>query len=112
MEINRTDLGNIIILEITGEINLFNAPLLKNCFDELISSKSVKIVVDLKKVDYLDSSGLGALIAGHKAFKTSGGKLKLCHLPGHVRKILNFTKMEFLFEIHDKCQSAVDSFNT
>ena len=70
----------------------------------------VNLLLDLKGVDYIDSSGLGALLFGHRHVKGNNGKMKLVHLNQKVRTLITIAKLEDILEGFDDEQSALDSF--
>jgi anti-sigma B factor antagonist len=110
MKISQVVHGDVIILQIEGEINMFNAPDLKKYFDKLISEKKFKVVINFENVFSVDSSGLGALIAGYNSFKKNNGSLKFYCIPEAVRMLFKLTKFEQLFEIYETRREALDSF--
>ncbi len=63
MEITRRESGNIVILDINGEIDLYNAPEIKDVIAKLIEEQKYYTIINLEKVSYIDSSGIGALIS-------------------------------------------------
>lgn len=69
-----------------------------------------KILVDLREVDYVDSSGLGALLFGHRHLKSNSGDLKLLHLNPKVRTLLRIAKLEDVLQGFDEEREAIASF--
>jgi anti-sigma B factor antagonist len=67
-------------------------------------------IVNLKQVGFIDSTGLGALVGMHSAFKRTGGALKLLHVSPRHAELLVLTKLSTVFEIFDDEQAAIDSF--
>jgi anti-sigma B factor antagonist len=63
MDINTRSKGDIIILDIAGEIDLYNAPEIKDIINKLIEEKKYSVIINLEKVTYIDSSGIGAFIS-------------------------------------------------
>ena len=101
MEINRRENNNIILLDINGEIDLYNAPEIKDVIAKLIDEKRYQIVINLEKVSYIDSSGIGALISSLSNLKKYQGGLKIINVAGSVRKVFELTKLTSFFEIFD-----------
>jgi len=88
------------VVRIMGEVDLFSAPELRSTLDEVIGSGVRHIVVDLSTVDFLDSSGLGALVGALKHLRSLGhGTIVLAAPPPAVRKILELTGINQVFEI-------------
>lgn len=69
------------------------APDLKTEFLKACESSESKIMVDLEKVSYIDSSGLGALLFGLRQFREQGGDLKLIHVASRVQKLLKIAHL-------------------
>lgn len=69
-----------------------------------------KILIDLKQVDYVDSSGLGALLFGHRQAKLNSGKLKLVNLNPKIRTLIRIAKLENILEGYQNEQEALKSF--
>ncbi len=70
----------------------------------------VHVLLDLKQVEYVDSSGLGALLFGHRKMKTTDGKLKLMHLNPKVSTLIKIAQLETVLEHFDDEREAIDSF--
>ena len=63
MDITTRPKGEVVILDISGEIDLYNAPEIKDIINKLIEEKKYNVIINLEKVSYIDSSGIGALIS-------------------------------------------------
>ncbi len=98
--VNREEDG-IVILSITGEIDLYNAPELKEAVQKLVDEKKYKIIVNLDGVSYIDSSGIGALISSFSNLKKYQGNLRICNVAGSVRKVFELTKLTSFFDMDD-----------
>ncbi|MFI5046100.1 MAG: STAS domain-containing protein [Acidimicrobiia bacterium] len=77
-------------LHVRGEIDLANAAQLRQLLDEAIDGGASRIVVDCRELEFLDSSGIGVLVAARKRLG-SDGELVLDSPPAHVRKVLDIT---------------------
>lgn len=110
MEIQRKQVGDVVVLEISGEIDLYNAPTVKEKIREETEKGNINIVVSLDKVSYIDSSGIGVLISSLSNVKKVGGGLKLANVYASVRKVFELTKLTSFFEIYDSVDDAVKSF--
>ncbi len=69
-----------------------------------------KILVDLQQVDYADSSGLGALLFGHRHARDHAGLLKLVHVHPKVRTLIDIAKLDDILETYDSEDAALKSF--
>ncbi len=111
MDITKKAKGDITILEIVGEIDLYNAPEIKDIITKLIEDRNYNVIIDLEKVSYIDSSGIGALISSLSNLKKYHGGLKIINVYASVRKVFELTKLTSFFEIFDSEEEAVESFN-
>ncbi len=110
MEINRREVGEIVVFDITGEIDLYNAPEIKEKIKEEMNKNKVNIIINLDKVTYIDSSGIGVLISSLSNLKKVGGALKLINVYASVRKVFELTKLTSFFDIYDSEADAITSF--
>jgi anti-sigma B factor antagonist len=76
----------------------------------LLGEGKKKLVLDLKKVTFIDSSGLGALVAAHASAKSSGATLRLCNLGSRTHELLQITRLVTIFEVSNSEADAVSSF--
>lgn len=110
MEINKREKDQITILDIEGEIDLYNAPEIKDIINQLIEDQKYNVIINLEKVTYIDSSGIGALISSLSNLKKYQGGLKIIKVYASVRKVFELTKLTSFFEIFDSEEEAVSSF--
>lgn len=89
-----SDQGAFVVLAPEGKFNLVSAPPLKARIDDLVVDGKARIVVDLHAVDFIDSSGLGALIAGLKAARQQAGDLRIAAPGEQVRAVLKLTNLD------------------
>ena len=111
MQISKTKEQDIVICNIKGDIDINSSPDIRKSFTELTESQQKKIVIDLKEVSYIDSSGLATLVEVLKRVKSYGGKLKLSNLADKVKGLFEITKLEKIFEIYDATEEAVAAFS-
>ncbi|MFN3660579.1 MAG: STAS domain-containing protein [Brevinematales bacterium] len=110
MEINRRETGDVVIFDIKGEIDLYNAPEIKEKIKDEINKGKVNIIINLDKVSYIDSSGIGVLISSLSNLKKVGGTMKLINVYASVRKVFELTKLTSFFEIYDSEADALAAF--
>lgn len=111
MTITEQDLRGIIVLELSGKImGGPDAGLLNDKLHELIDQKKTKIVVDLAKVDWMNSSGLGILIGGLTTVRNNKGELKLANVTERIQSLLMITKLMTVFETYESVENAAASF--
>lgn len=111
LDVNRRDVDGVIILDFDGRLVLgHEATEARRSFTEAASSDTKNLIVNLQKVAYIDSTGLGTLIVGHSAMKDSGGAMKLLHLSERHMELMVISKLTTVFEIFDDEQKAINSF--
>ena len=82
---------DVSVIALRGEIDVYTAPLLRQKIVDLVDEGALNIVVDMEKVDFLDSTGLGVLVEGLKRVKTRGGTLSLVATQDKILKIFDIT---------------------
>ncbi len=79
------------VVHLQGDVDLYNAGELRSCIEDLASSGQVRVVLDLEGLEFIDSSGLGAMVGGMRRLRQAGGELVLRHPRGHAAKILEIS---------------------
>lgn len=100
----------VLVIAPQGELDVSNSPELKELIEAEIENGRRNMVIDLKGVEYMDSSGLGVLVTGLKAMRRHRGSLKLAQVTGSVQKIFQLTRLSRFFEIYDTVEEAMVSF--
>ncbi len=99
--------AGVLIVELVGEINILDVNDFKESIKKKISEKNAKkIIVDMKQVPFMDSSGLGMLISLYKFVNESQGKIVYTGLSEYILKILGFAKLDKIFIILDDIKTA------
>ena len=104
MEVKALEENGILIFQVSGEINISTSPELRKSFEKQLSKK---VVVDLEKVTYIDSSGLATLVEMLKKTKAQGGTLGLAGMSDKVKSLFEITKLDKLFSIYPTRIQAV-----
>ncbi len=107
LDLNVRKEGDYSVLEVAGEIDVYTAPKLREKLIELVSEGSYQLVVDLEKVDFLDSTGLGVLVGGLKRVRNHDGSLELVCTQEKILKIFRITGLTKVFPIHGSVAEAV-----
>jgi anti-sigma B factor antagonist len=111
MTIKEQEMDNVVVLELSGKImGGPDASLLNDKLHELIDKGKTKVVADLNKVNWMNSSGLGILIGGLTTMRNNGGDLKLANVTDRIQSLLMITKLLTVFETHDSLEKAIGSF--
>lgn len=109
MQINKTKQQDVVICNINGDIDINSSPDIRKAFDELANAKQKKIVISLKDVSYIDSSGLATLVEMLKKAKGYGGRIKLSNLGDKVKGLFEITKLVKIFDIYETQEEAMAS---
>lgn len=103
--------GDAAIITVSGK--LMGGPesdALRNEVKNLIDDGSKRFVVNLKGVPWINSTGLGALMAVYTSIQRSEGALKLCHVSDRIQSLFMITKLLTIFDTYPSEQEAIDSF--
>ena|SRR3989442_1345163 len=111
MELTTREDGSVTIVTVTGDLVIGEAETtFKKAVTRLLEEGHINLLVDLSAVGFLDSSGLGALVRALTLAQKEGGQTKLLHAGTQVRKLLQMTKLDSVFEIHEDLEAAISSF--
>lgn len=99
--------NDVLVVELVGEINILDVNDFKESIKEKIKTEQAKkIIVDMEKVPFMDSSGLGMLISLYKFVNENQGKIVYTGLSEYILKILGFAKLDKIFIIAENIQSG------
>ena len=98
--------GARTVVQVTGEIDVYTAPLLREELASLIDAEHQELVVDLTGVGFLDSTGLGVLVGALKKVRTLGGDLQLVISSEKVLKVFRIAALTQVFTIHESLDAA------
>jgi anti-sigma B factor antagonist len=100
----------ILIVDCTGRIVFGEeSALLRETVKKAVAENN-RIVLNLGEVNYIDSGGLGTLVALHTTAQNAGGSIKLTNLTKRVDDLLQVTKLLTVFEVYDSEEAAIESF--
>jgi anti-sigma B factor antagonist len=94
------------LVAVRGSVDLTTAPDLRNRLAEVIDDGARCVIVDLTGTDFLDSTGLGALVAALKRLRMKDGEIRVVCTSGHVRKVFEITSLDRVFPMHDTVEEA------
>ncbi len=77
----------------------------------LVAEGKKKVVLNMDNVTFIDSAGLGTLVAAHHSAKNQGASLRLCHLGSKFQEVLQITKLMTIFDVYNTEAEAVASFS-
>jgi anti-sigma B factor antagonist len=113
VKIEERVVGDVTVLDIIGKLTMDQAAQhLKDKINSLISQQRTHIVLNLGNVPYIDSGGLGQLVASYGSVMKTGGGLKLLNVNSRNHDLLSITRLVTVFESFDSEPEAVQSFQT
>jgi anti-sigma B factor antagonist len=111
LQITSSEVGGVTLVALNGRISLGEeSGALREKLKSLIADGKKKIVLNMAEIDYIDSSGLGTLVAAHLSAKNGGASIRLCNLGNKFHEVLQMTKLLTIFDVFDTEAAAVSSF--
>jgi anti-sigma B factor antagonist len=111
LEIQQREREGVTIVDLRGRITVgLEASKVRARLQELAAAGARNVILNLADVDYIDSTGLGALVVCYTSLRKLGGRLKLENLSRRNVELLVFTKLATVFELFNDEQDAVNSF--
>jgi len=111
LKITNSEVDGASVVELDGRIVLGEeSNSLREKLKSLVAAGSKKIVLNVGNIKYIDSTGLGALVAVHLSAKTQGASVRLCQLGKKFHEIMQMTKLLTVFDVYDTQAAAVSSF--
>ena len=103
--------GKMAVIEIKGAlVGDEDTDRFRAAVADFIEQGNKSLVINMQKVNYMNSSGIGALISAHSSYRKNGGEVKLAGLSNNVQNLLVVTKLIDIFEVYDDVDEAIDSF--
>ena len=111
MKASSRQIDGVTVVDLSGRITLGEGSIvLKDTVRDLLSKGNKKLLLNLGDVNYIDSSGIGELVAAFTTVRNQGGELKLLNLTKKVHDLLSITKLLTVFEAFDDEAKAIRSF--
>lgn len=101
--------GGSEVVDVEGEIDVYTAPRLRELLIELVNKGHFRLIVNMEKVEFLDSTGLGVLVGGLKRVRAHDGSLDLVCTQERILKIFRITGLTKVFGIHDTVDEAIEA---
>ncbi len=111
LTIEREDRSSVTVLGLSGQLDALEAASVKRHAEDLAGSDRVQIVLDLGRLDLIDSAGVGALVSLFKQMRTRQGDVKIAALAGQPREIFRLLRLDKAFDIADHVEDAVGRFD-
>jgi len=110
-DIQKRKKGDVVVLDLIGNLTVgANEQRYKDAIADLTSRNYNRVVLNLETVEFMDSSGIGAIVKSYTTITQSGGKLKLLNPGKMVRHTLKITGLLGIFEVFDDEAAAISSF--
>ena len=107
MELKIRKNGDVYIIDVTGEMDLYNSYKLKELVMKMLEKNVKNFVINLEQVDYIDSSGIGALIYICSTIKKMNLNLAIANMHGAVKQVIELTKLMGYFPIANSIEEAL-----
>ncbi len=111
LNITERQAGDITVLDMDGKVTIGEGSVaLRTAIRRLLGEGKKKILLNLGRVGYIDSSGIGELVSSFTAVNKEGGTLKLLNLTQKIQDLLAITKLLTVFDVFDSEADALSSF--
>lgn len=107
MELKIRKNKEVFIIDVTGEMDLYNSYKLKELVMKMLERQVKCMIINMEEVDYIDSSGIGALIYICSTMKKANLKLFITNIHGSVKKVIELTKLMGYFPITNSLEEAL-----
>jgi anti-sigma B factor antagonist len=104
--LNEYAAGNTTVIEVSGEIDVYTAPRLREKIIALVDAGSYDLIIDMEGVEFLDSTGLGVLVGGLKRVRLHDGSIVLVCTQSRILRIFRITGLSKVFEIYESVSEA------
>lgn len=101
--------GPFQVIEVGGEVDVYTAPKLRESIVSAVDAGHTRLIIDVEKVDFLDSTGLGVLVGSLKRVRAEGGSLDIVCTQERILKIFDITGLDKVFGLHTSIGAAVSS---
>jgi anti-sigma B factor antagonist len=111
LKITQRDVNNAVVLDLNGKLTGGpDADTFREVFKSLLDQGKKNIIVNLEKVSWINSTGLGILISGYTSVRRGGGDLVIMHASDRIESILYVTKLNLLFKSYEQEEEALKAF--
>jgi len=112
LKITQREVDGAVVLDLNGKLTGGpDAETFREVFKSLVDQDKKNIIVNLEKVSWINSTGLGILISGYTSVRRGGGDLVVMHASDRIESILYVTKLNLLFKAYESEEAAIKSFS-
>ena len=108
MNITLTTHDDYAVVAVEGRLTATGAPRLRQSVDDAVAAGRARVVIDMGAVEFIDSSGIGALIGGLKSTRLADGDLRIAAVPETVRRVLKLTNLDRALREYPNAEAAFD----
>ena len=112
LSLSTRHVGDRTVVVVGGEVDVYTAPKLRERLTELVNAGHYHLIIDLEKVEFLDSTGLGVLVGGLKRVRANDGSMSLVCTQERLLKILRITGLIKVFPVHADVAAATADGST
>ena len=113
IKMTNSEVDGVSVVTLDGRIVLGEeSNSLREKLKSMLAEGKKKIVLNMVNIKYIDSSGLGTLVAAHVSAKTQGASVRLCNLGNKFHEVMQITKLLTIFDVYDTEAAAVSSFQS
>ena len=106
LSVSSSEQDGVTVVHVAGEIDVYTAPLLREVLDKQIAEGRTDLVVDLEKVTFMDSTGLGVLVGRLKLVRGQNGSLRIVSAEERILKVFSITGLDKVFHIYPSIGEA------
>lgn len=111
MEIQIERGRNYAVIHVSGDIDLYTSPQLRQEILKLANKKNMAVLVDFRHVTYMDSSGVATLVEALQLTKKNGGRLRLFHLAQPIKDLFELSRLDRVFDVYETEQQAKEGIS-
>jgi anti-sigma B factor antagonist len=108
IDVKKENRGEALLFKLRGSLDIATSPTVRAALVDAADQGSKEIVVDLTQLEFLDSTGLGALIGAHRRATEHGGSLRLVVHEGAISRLLNITGLIRVFAVYHDLEDALN----
>ena len=109
MKVKKRIEGDIAVVEIVGDVDMYTSPKLRDALSPLTRGKVRRIIVNLARVEFMDSSGIATIVQAYKEILPSGGEICLASPAGNVLRVFELSNLTALFPVYDSVDEALEA---
>lgn len=110
MTITERQAGSVVVLDLGGRLTSDSTGRLKDKVASLLFQDQKQILINLAELSYMDSAGLGEMVAAHSSASRQGGRIKLTNVGKRIEDLLVLTRLLTVFDVHDTEEEALSAF--